>query len=942
MSADFIKFAFIGGEVSDAYANRSDLEKYDLSLLEAENWQVDYLGGLSNCPGTILCEPLEHDDQPARIFPFRFSGNEANTNMIVFGADYIRFIQSGAYVLEASKAVVSYTITNPVVVEVTAHGYVTGDVVQFPVSNGRTELLNRTFRITVLTANTFSLQALHGTNFDGTGYPVYAGGVTVARVYTLASPYAADDLAKLRSHQIRDVLRLTHDDYPIYNLRRLAQDNWTLLEEMLERTVLTPAGITATPATAGTFGVGYVVTALSAAGEESLPSDYVFVFNSADLDNDAQGGTTLKWTPTANAHAYNVYRTRVTKTGVNQHLSRSMQVGLIGITNGAHFFDTGITPNFTRTPPVGNNPFADASITFIAVTNPGTGYAPTDTIVVTDGTGSGFVGYPVIANANSNTGPIAGVIIINGGKDYTAPSISVTTATGTGAVLSATLRANSGNSPALAGLYKQRQIYAAPKNAPLTVYGSLPGQLSNFDVSRVLIASDSFEHEVDSEDASPLLHMIPTRGGLLLMSKAGIWLMSGSLGGSVTATDVSADPQTYSGASELPPLTIDTDVLYCNASGSRVNSLAYADQYKLYSPTDISILASHLFERKRVIRWTYAGEPHRLVHAVRNDGVMLLLTLIKEQEVYAWTRRTTKGTFEDVASLEEGDNTTVYVIVRRKINGRYSKFIEKIAPRLNSREDEAVFLDCSLSLSSHYGAGVLTFSASSGSGVIVTSSVAEFTIADVGKIIRFGGGKARVTSYSNATNLVVTIIDKLTEIVPFTADDEPKQAKIGEWTLDAEVQELNGLFHLEGQAVKAVADGNVIENLVVTNGMITVPQAASRIIVGLPYVSTARNMPLAVSGAVTENKVKNITHIAMRLRKSRGVQGGAALDALYALKPRSLELYGEPNRTKDGTFLLAIEPIWDTDASAYIVQNDPLPATILGYVLEGEIGDDPS
>ena len=48
MSTDFIKFAFIGGEVSDAYAGRSDLEKYDLSLLEAENWQVDYLGGLPN------------------------------------------------------------------------------------------------------------------------------------------------------------------------------------------------------------------------------------------------------------------------------------------------------------------------------------------------------------------------------------------------------------------------------------------------------------------------------------------------------------------------------------------------------------------------------------------------------------------------------------------------------------------------------------------------------------------------------------------------------------------------------------------------------------------------------------------------------------------------------------------------------------------------------
>jgi hypothetical protein len=939
MSLDFIKFAFIGGEVSEAYAGRSDLEKFDLSLLEAENWQVDYLGGLSNCPGTIFCEPLEFDSNEVKLFTFKFSGDPANTNVIVFGEDYIRFLQEGAYVLEASKTVTAITKANPAVVTSTAHGFVTGDLIQFPNTNGMTQLAGRTFKITVLTANTFSLQDLYGTNINSTAFSTFVSGGTAARVYTLTSPYADQDLDKLRAHQIRDVVRLTHEDYPIYNLRRFAQANWTLTEETLVKGVGQVGALTATPVTTGNYGVGYVVVAVSKTGEDGLPSDYKFVFNSADLDNNASGGTTLTWAPITGAYTYNVYRTRVTRTLTFKALSRSMQVGYIGQSNGAHFFDTGITPDFAKTPPVGNNPFAPAAIEFVTVTSAGSGYAPDDTVTVSDvGGGTGFVGYPVIANANADTGPIAGIIIVNGGKNYVTPVFTITTAAGTGAVLTATIRSNTGTYPALAGVYQQRQIYAAPANSPLTVYGSRPGQLSNFDISRVLVASDSFEHEVDSEDASPLLHMIPVRGGLLLMSKAAIWLMSGSQGNAITATDVQADVQSYNGASDVVPLKIDTDILYCNSAGRRVNAMAYADQYKLYSPTDISILASHLFENYPITRMAYASDPHRLIHAVREDGTLLLLTMIKEQEVYAWTRRVTQGQFLDVVGLEEGTDTSVYVVVKRKIGSRYVKYIEKIAPRLFTRIDECVFLDASLSLASQAGLGTLTFSAATGSGVTVTSSSAEFTVADVGKVIRYGEAKARVTGYTSTTVLTVTIIDDITETVHYS--ETPRPANPGGWAIDAEVTSVGGLYHLEGLTVTALADGNVVRNLVVTNGTVTFPVAASRVVVGIPYKSTARNMPLAAPPNVIENKVKNITHLAIQLRKSRGLKAGTALDALYSLKPRQHELFGEANKAKNGTHILAVEPIWDIDATSYIVQDEPLPATILGYIVESEVGDD--
>ena len=942
MSFDFIKFAFVGGEVSDAYAGRSDLEKFDLALLEAENWQVDYLGGLSNSPGTLFCEPIENDHLETKLFPFKFSGDEANTNLILFGSGYIRFLQGGAYVLEPNKTITGITAANPVVITAVGHGFATGNLVQLPDPSSVRQLANRTFKITVLGANTFSLQDIYGTNVNGTAHTAYTSGGTVARVYTVGTSYPTSAYADLRAHQIRDVVRLTHPDYPTHNLTRLAQASWTFTPENYDRGIATPVISSATVHYAGGYGMGYVVTAVKADGTESLPSDYRFVDNSEDPENNPVATIGLRWSPIDGAVSYNIYRTRIAQLISYQTITRSMQVGYIGQASGAYFLDTGIIPDFAKTVPQGNNPFSDASITYVTVTNGGTGYANTDTITVTDATGSGFIGYPVTSNHGAATGPIAGVIIHSGGKDYTAPTLTLVSAGGSGAVLTATLRADSGNNPSLAAVYQQRQLYAAPLNAPLTVYGSKPGQLSNFDVSKVLIASDSFEHEVDSEDLSPLIHIIPTRGGLLLMSKAGIWLMAGSSGNAITATDVQAEPQTYTGVSRVEPLKIDTDILYCSATGRRVNTLAYADQYKLYSPTDISILASHLFERFGITRWAYANEPHRLIHAIRADGTMLLLTMVKEQEIYAWTRRVTKGQFLDVVSLEESADTGVYVVTKRYIGGRFRKYVEKIAPRIALRDDESVFLDSAVKLSETYGTGALTIAAASGNGIQCVSTVAEFSVLSVDKIIRYGRSKMRVASYVNTTTITVNIIDEITDVIPFTSPATPKRAEVGEWTIDAETLTVDGCFHLEGETITALADGNVIKNLVVTAGRVTLPQAASRVIVGVPYVSKARNMPLAIQGEVIENKVKNITHIVMRLRKSRGLKGGTALDALYPVKPQMHPLLGEANKAQDGSYTLAVEPIWGVDSSAYFVQDEPLPVTILGYVLETEIGDDPN
>ena len=73
--------------------------------------------------------------------------------------------------------------------------------------------------------------------------------------------------------------------------------------------------------------------------------------------------------------------------------------------------------------------------------------------------------------------------------------------------------------------------------------------------------------------------------------------------------------------------------------------------------------------------------------AVRDDGQMLTLTFLKEQEFIGWTHHiTTNGKFKSVCTVTEstasaGNVDAVYTVVERVINGHTVKYIERFAER---------------------------------------------------------------------------------------------------------------------------------------------------------------------------------------------------------------------------------------------------------------------
>ena len=96
------------------------------------------------------------------------------------------------------------------------------------------------------------------------------------------------------------------------------------------------------------------------------------------------------------------------------------------------------------------------------------------------------------------------------------------------------------------------------------------------------------------------------------------------------------------------------DVLFVKSKGSGARFTSGNFYTNVFSGSDHpSLLQPSLSTATNSSNGAWAEEPYKTVWAVRNDGVMLCLTFIKEQEFVAWTHSDTDGLFKSVCTIVE-------------------------------------------------------------------------------------------------------------------------------------------------------------------------------------------------------------------------------------------------------------------------------------------------
>ena len=513
---------------------------------------------------------------------------------------------------------------------------------------------------------------------DG-GQVVYPDGhETQGDPVEVATPYREADLPILKFTQSADVLYLVHPDHAPRRLMRTDHHEWTLEEIRFEPSVDAPSGVSAVAGSSGSKTYRYRVTAVK---RESLEESLAGTGTSVAITGVTQADPVVV---TAPGHGFSVGE-EVAVDGVT---------GMVEL-NGRRFDITGVT---TDTFALKDEDGADHA----AYAGGGTvwrtqAYVPNAAEPSSDNphtiswnAAEAVEKYNVYKYENGLYGWIGSTEETYFKDDNINPALDDTPPKARNPFRL------SGHFPGAVTLHEQRCVFAASTESPQTFWMSKSGNYHNFSVSSPVKDDDAVTFTVAARQVNEIRHLI-SLNRLILLTSGGEWSASGgSENQAVTASSIRVLQQSVTGASHVPPVVVGNMILFVQEKGSIVRDLGYKLEMDGYTGNDLSILSNHLFAGHAITEWAFAQVPHSIVWCVRDDGILLALTYLREHEVWGWSRHDTDGAFESVASVSEGSEDRVYFIVRRTVNGATVRYVERLASRRFDAIADAFFVDCGL------------------------------------------------------------------------------------------------------------------------------------------------------------------------------------------------------------------------------------------------------
>lgn len=648
-----------------------------------------------------------------------------------------------------------------------AQAFNAGDWVTIAGVAGMTQINGQTYVVTPLTMSTFALYDVFGNPINSTVFGAYVSGGTAARIYTLATVYAETDLPYLKVTQSNDVMSIccvnqeTLAEYQPQDLSRLADDSWSFAPVVPAPTVQPPSSCTGSASSAGSTNYQYVVTAVDPkTGTESVASPIATISGAVNIAATA-GTITVTWSPVPGVTQYNVYKSTVT-FGANPPVGT--EFGFAGTAFGSQFTDSNIVADFTQVPPLAKNPFAQGQIVSATATAGGSGYS-TATATVTTATGSGSVIVPVIVN-----GVVVSYIVENGGQNYLPTDTLAVSGDGTGAMGSVQVGPATGTYPGTPAYDQERRAYAYTLNQPDTYFFSQPGSFTNFDSRIPTIDSDAIIGSPWSTQVNGIQWLVPMPGGMVVLTGREAWQLTGTGGSSLnpqplTPTTQQAQPQAFNGADEkVPPIRIDSHIVYVQAKGSIYRDLGYQYYLNIYTGKDLTVNSGQLFVNFQTIEHAWCEEPYKVIWSVRNDGALLSLTYIIDEQIAGWARHDTNGLFNSVCSVTEPPVDALYAAVQRFPAGRTAYMIERMDNRLWSTVEDTWCVDAgleypqpepsaSISISSATGIGSL----SGVTGLVGGSGYSPATTARIVDNMGIGPGTGAVVALTIVAGVITAV-----------------------------------------------------------------------------------------------------------------------------------------------------------------------------------------
>lgn len=486
--------------------------------------------------------------------------------------------------------------------------------------------------------------------------------------------------------------------------------------------------------------------------------------------------------------------------------------------------------------------------------------------------------------------------------------------------------------------YSDRLVWANSKAQPQTLWMSKAGDYRNHGRNVPSEDADGITMTINARQVNPIRELIPMDKLIVMTASAEILLTTGA-DEIVAPGKVGFAFQSYYGSSRLPAQVVGDYTLFVQGRGFVLRDLGFQFTKDGYSGNDLSVYASHLLEGFTIVDMAFQQVPYNALWMVRSDGALITVTYLREQEVVGWALHTVSGQVKTVCTIPYGNENAVYFGVWREVNGQTVAYIERLAQRTIADIREAFFVDSGLTFDGRNQPGTQTLTANAPG---VWSEDGNFTLtgslpfwvgaSDVGDQVRLFSGTEHldlvITGYTDATHVTMQSVGD----VPLAFQG----VAITQW--DIYRTTISGAGHLEGLTVAVLGDGSVESRKPVVGGSFELDEPRCVVNFGLPIRAIGETLDMNAPGTETiRNRYKLIPEVCVIVKDTRGLRAGPDEARLEDVKTEWDE-NDEIIPALSGLLEYNISQDWSKESRVLFVQDDPLPATVLGIIPKVEVG----
>lgn len=500
--------------------------------------------------------------------------------------------------------------------------------------------------------------------------------------YEIPTPYAGDDVRAVQWKQVNDIVYLTHPDYPVYRLTRLADTDWELAIVAFDNPPFLDENLTdVTIASSGSLTAGSSVTLLATADlfveahigsywriGHKVPGDFVSL--------NISGNGSSSSIPIYGAWEVHTYRNWGATITVQRSIDggstwedviqKESRIQAAGGQGSSNFDFTGTADQFAlyRVTITGYDANSEAG-SYVRLDRP-------EAVVY------GYVQITAVGSGQSATAEVIDELFAN----------------------TATLLWSEGawsdvrGYPRACTIHEGRLVFGGTDYEPLTIRGSKVDDFEDF--TRGTADNDAYVWPL-AATGQATVNWLASREALLVGTSQGNWRVRGDgFGNPITPTRVDAKKRDNEGSEYIPAEECGEPIAYVARKGAKIVAVTYDESSDNIVTEDLTLLAEHI-TNSGVVEMAWQ-EDKRILWCVRNDGLLVGLTYDRRQEVAGWHVHETQGYFRSVTTIfgDSDAEDEVWLLVERTLGSEQVFHVELLDPDFWTEKEDYFGVDAGL------------------------------------------------------------------------------------------------------------------------------------------------------------------------------------------------------------------------------------------------------